>query len=58
MVELFTLCPLFPGSSEADEIYKVCIVVGSQYALMWAVQHGIQGPCEHEHCYSSNVTGV
>ena len=22
--ELFTLKPLFPGSSEADEIYKIC----------------------------------
>ena len=50
MAELFTLRPLFPGSSEADEIYKVCIV--------WAVQLGIHGPCEHEHCDSSNVAGV
>ncbi|CBI38946.3 unnamed protein product, partial [Vitis vinifera] len=24
MAELFTLLPLFPGSSEADEIYKIC----------------------------------
>ena len=29
-----------------------------KYALLWAVQLGIHGPCEHEHCYSSNVTGV
>ena len=29
-----------------------------KYALLWAVQLGIQGPCEHEHCDSSNVTRV
>ncbi|KAL7000275.1 cyclin-dependent kinase [Sarracenia purpurea var. burkii] len=28
MAELFTLRPLFPGSSEADEIYKICSVIG------------------------------
>ncbi|KAL3635810.1 hypothetical protein CASFOL_020357 [Castilleja foliolosa] len=29
MAELFTLRPLFPGSSEADQIYKICCVIGS-----------------------------
>ena len=29
MGELFTLRPLFPGSSEADQIYKICSVLGS-----------------------------
>ena len=29
MVELFTLQPLFPGSSEVDEIYKICSVIGT-----------------------------
>ncbi|XP_077230213.1 cyclin-dependent kinase F-4-like [Tasmannia lanceolata] len=29
MAELFTFHPLFPGSSEADEIYKICRVIGS-----------------------------
>ncbi len=24
MAELYTLRPLFPGSSEADEIHKIC----------------------------------
>ena len=29
IAELFSLKPLFPGSSEIDEIYKICSVVGS-----------------------------
>ncbi|PIA33608.1 hypothetical protein AQUCO_04100200v1 [Aquilegia coerulea] len=36
MAELFTLRPLFPGSSEADEIYKICSVIGSPNQNSWA----------------------
>ncbi|KAG5540416.1 hypothetical protein RHGRI_020584 [Rhododendron griersonianum] len=36
MAELFTLRPLFPGSSEADEIYKICSVLGTPTASVWA----------------------
>eukprot|EP00262_Sarcandra_glabra_P003059 TRINITY_DN1350_c0_g1_i2.p1 TRINITY_DN1350_c0_g1~~TRINITY_DN1350_c0_g1_i2.p1 ORF type:complete len:445 (-),score=68.76 TRINITY_DN1350_c0_g1_i2:131-1465(-) len=36
MAELFTLRPLFPGSSEADEIYKICSVIGSPNQKSWA----------------------
>ncbi|XP_076886721.1 cyclin-dependent kinase F-4-like isoform X2 [Bidens hawaiensis] len=36
MAELFTLRPLFPGSSEADEIYKICSVIGSPTESSWA----------------------
>lgn len=36
MAELFTLRPLFPGSSEADEIYKICSVIGSPTNSSWA----------------------
>ncbi|XP_058085551.1 cyclin-dependent kinase F-4 isoform X2 [Magnolia sinica] len=36
MAELFTLRPLFPGSSEADEIYKICGVIGSPNQNTWA----------------------
>ncbi|KAL5724615.1 cyclin-dependent kinase [Ranunculus cassubicifolius] len=36
MAELFTLRPLFPGSSEADEIYKICSVIGSPTQNTWA----------------------
>ncbi|KAL8256191.1 hypothetical protein R6Q59_031258 [Mikania micrantha] len=35
MAELFTLRPLFPGSSEADEIYKICSVIGSPIETTW-----------------------
>ncbi|KAL8119541.1 cyclin-dependent kinase F-4-like [Apium graveolens] len=35
MAELLTLHPLFPGSSEIDEIYKICSVIGSPTGLKW-----------------------
>jgi protein kinase len=35
MAELFTLRPLFPGSSEADEIYKICAIMGSPNMRTW-----------------------
>ncbi len=35
MAELFTLRPLFPGSSEADQIYKICSVLGSPSNKSW-----------------------
>ncbi|XP_021599161.1 cyclin-dependent kinase F-4 isoform X2 [Manihot esculenta] len=36
MAELFTLHPLFPGTSEADEIYKICNIIGSPTKDSWA----------------------
>lgn len=36
MAELFTLRPLFPGSSEADEIYKICSVLGTPTHSNWS----------------------
>nr|GMC50241.1 cyclin-dependent kinase F-4-like isoform X1 [Ipomoea batatas] len=35
MAELFTLRPLFPGSNEADEIYKICCVLGTPTQTEW-----------------------
>eukprot|EP00798_Chlamydomonas_sp_ICE-L_P019179 gene19179-25793_t len=35
MAELYTLRPLFPGSSEADEIYKICSIMGTPTATTW-----------------------
>jgi protein kinase len=35
MAELYTLRPLFPGSSEADEIYKICAILGSPTMKSW-----------------------
>ncbi|KAJ3680700.1 hypothetical protein LUZ60_016978 [Juncus effusus] len=36
MAELFTLRPLFPGTSELDEIYKICSVIGNPCEESWA----------------------
>lgn len=41
MAELFSLRPLFPGSSEADEIYKICNVIGSPSKDSWADGFGL-----------------
>ena len=35
LAELYTLRPLFPGSSEADEIYKICAIMGSPTMRTW-----------------------
>ncbi|XP_073526093.1 uncharacterized protein [Phyllobates terribilis] len=40
MAELFSLRPLFPGSSEADEISKICSVIGTPTDETWS--QGIQ----------------
>ncbi|KAL8129284.1 hypothetical protein V2J09_018439 [Rumex salicifolius] len=29
LAELFTLCPMFPGESEADQLHKICCVLGA-----------------------------
>ncbi|KAJ0113015.1 hypothetical protein Patl1_03636 [Pistacia atlantica] len=36
MAELIMLRPLFPGTSEADEIYKICSVIGTPTKDSWA----------------------
>jgi serine/threonine protein kinase len=36
LAELFTLRPMFPGSSEADELYKICAVLGTPNAKSWS----------------------
>ena len=36
MAEMYMLRPLFPGASEADELYKVCQVLGTPTAATWA----------------------
>lgn len=35
MAELYSLRPLFPGTSEADELYKICSVMGTPTAATW-----------------------
>mmetsp|Transcript_92894 Transcript_92894/g.233541 ORF Transcript_92894/g.233541 Transcript_92894/m.233541 type:complete len:468 (+) Transcript_92894:113-1516(+) len=35
MAELYTLRPLFPGSSESDQLYKTCSVLGTPSQQQW-----------------------
>uniref|UniRef100_A0A7S3VM42 Protein kinase domain-containing protein n=1 Tax=Dunaliella tertiolecta TaxID=3047 RepID=A0A7S3VM42_DUNTE len=35
MAELYMLRPLFPGSSEADELYKICSIMGTPTQQSW-----------------------
>ncbi len=35
MAELFILRPLFPGSSEADQLHKICSLLGSPTPFIW-----------------------
>ncbi|XP_078544219.1 serine/threonine-protein kinase MAK isoform X2 [Lissotriton helveticus] len=35
MAELYTLRPLFPGTSEVDEIFKICQVIGTPKKADW-----------------------
>jgi protein kinase len=35
MAELYLLRPLFPGSSESDEIFKICSVLGTPTTQTW-----------------------
>eukprot|EP00467_Chlorarachnion_reptans_P011403 CAMPEP_0114514526 /NCGR_PEP_ID=MMETSP0109-20121206/16202_1 /TAXON_ID=29199 /ORGANISM="Chlorarachnion reptans, Strain CCCM449" /LENGTH=733 /DNA_ID=CAMNT_0001694575 /DNA_START=182 /DNA_END=2384 /DNA_ORIENTATION=+ len=35
MAELYTFRPLFPGSSEPDQLYKICSVLGSPNNQTW-----------------------
>jgi protein kinase len=36
MAECYTLRPLFPGSSEADELVKIAAVLGTPTAANWS----------------------
>ena len=35
MAELYTMRPLFPGSSEADQMVKICQVLGTPTKEVW-----------------------
>jgi len=39
MAELYTLRPLFPGSSETDQLYKTCSVLGTPSQQQWPEGH-------------------
>ena len=45
MAELYTLRPLFPGSSEIDELFKICAVLGTPKKVKLAsVEGSEEGP--------------
>ncbi|XP_016550434.1 cyclin-dependent kinase F-4-like [Capsicum annuum] len=48
MAELLTLRPLFPGSSEADEIYKICSVIGTPSKSEWAHGHELAAAINYQ----------
>lgn len=35
MAELYTMRPLFPGSSETDQLFKICQILGTPTKLKW-----------------------
>eukprot|EP00445_Apocalathium_hangoei_P050462 CAMPEP_0204019402 /NCGR_PEP_ID=MMETSP0360-20130528/28726_1 /ASSEMBLY_ACC=CAM_ASM_000342 /TAXON_ID=268821 /ORGANISM="Scrippsiella Hangoei, Strain SHTV-5" /LENGTH=461 /DNA_ID=CAMNT_0050962625 /DNA_START=44 /DNA_END=1426 /DNA_ORIENTATION=- len=39
MAELYTLRPLLPGSSESDQLYKTCSVIGTPTLQQWPEGH-------------------
>lgn len=39
MAELYTLRPLFPGSSEIDQVFRVCMVLGTPSKSDWPEGH-------------------
>ena len=43
MAELYTRRPLFPGSSEIDQIYKICSVLGTPSLTDWSQGHQLAG---------------
>uniref|UniRef100_A0A4W3IUT0 non-specific serine/threonine protein kinase n=1 Tax=Callorhinchus milii TaxID=7868 RepID=A0A4W3IUT0_CALMI len=43
MAELYTLRPLFPGTSEVDEIFKICQVLGTPKKIDWTEGYQLAG---------------
>lgn len=43
MTELYMMRPLFPGTSETDEIFKICSVLGTPTPQVWQEGHRLAG---------------
>ncbi|KAG5591777.1 hypothetical protein H5410_042291 [Solanum commersonii] len=56
MAELLTLRPLFPGLSEADEIYRICSVIGTPSKSEWAHGHELAGAINYQFPQICGVT--
>ncbi|XP_015084716.1 cyclin-dependent kinase F-4-like [Solanum pennellii] len=56
MAELLTLRPLFPGLGEADEIYRICSVIGTPSKSEWAHGHELAGAINYQFPQIRGVT--
>eukprot|EP01112_Ceratiomyxa_fruticulosa_P000081 TRINITY_DN10104_c0_g2_i1.p1 TRINITY_DN10104_c0_g2~~TRINITY_DN10104_c0_g2_i1.p1 ORF type:complete len:657 (-),score=126.72 TRINITY_DN10104_c0_g2_i1:153-2123(-) len=58
MAELFTLRPLFPGTSESDEIFKICTVLGTPTPATWPEGMRLAGIMNFKfpHCASTPLS--
>lgn len=43
MAEIYTFRPLFPGSSETDQLFKICSVLGTPMQTDWPEGHKLAG---------------
>ena len=55
--ELYTLRPLFPGSSEIDQMFKICAVMGTPSRVSVAVFFGEASVLIHSHLTCSGGMG-
>ncbi|CAH1776223.1 unnamed protein product [Owenia fusiformis] len=60
MAELYTLRPLFPGSSEIDEIFKVCSVLGTPTKAEWPEGHQLAAAMNFRwpQCVPTNLKSI
>ena len=60
MAEVYTLRPLFPGTSEVDEIFKICSVLGTPtkvHTLTCCIDY-LQDPYKNGYCTLSLMAAV
>ncbi|KAI3866318.1 hypothetical protein MKW98_007973 [Papaver atlanticum] len=49
MAELYSFRPLFPGKNRADQLYKICSVIGSPTYESWAEGMQLANSCGYNH---------
>jgi len=60
IAELYMLRPLFPGSSEIDEIFKVCSILGTPSRTDWPEGHQLAANMNFRfpQCVSSDISQI
>jgi len=60
IAELYMLRPLFPGSSEIDEIFKVCSILGTPTRTDWPEGHQLAANMNFRfpQCVSSDISQI